>query len=126
MEPNTDKSLHVACLCAAWCRLCEAYAQVFDQAISALRPDCPGLQVHWIDIEDQAPLVGDLHVETFPTVVLLDSQHVLFAGVLTPQPGILERVLRSALADAARGLEIDPPPPDVLGFAVRLRQTAGT
>ncbi|MFK4709105.1 thioredoxin 1 [Roseateles asaccharophilus] len=91
-------SLHVACLCAAWCRTCESYQEVFEAACAEL-PQA-GLHVRWIDIEDEAELVGDLDIETFPTLLIADGEHVRFAGPLPPQPETLKRVLRAHLADA--------------------------
>ncbi len=91
-------SLHIACLCAAWCRTCESYQEVFEAACAELPQD--GLQVRWIDIEDEAELIGDLDIETFPTLLIADQAHVRFAGPLTPQPETLRRILRAHLADA--------------------------
>lgn len=118
-------ALHLACLCAAWCRLCDGYAQVFTEAVCELRRARPELQDHWIDIEDQSDLVGDLDVETFPTLVLVQGAHTLFAGTLTPQPQTLMRVLRAALDAADRGASPAPQPPEVLAFAERLRRQHG-
>lgn len=92
-------TLHVACLCAAWCRTCESYEQVFEAACSEL-PQA-GLQVRWIDIEDEAELIGDLDIETFPTLLIADDNQVRFAGPLTPQPETLRRILRAHLDDAS-------------------------
>lgn len=100
MPPSDD--LHLACLCAAWCRLCDGYRPVFDAVVAALRREHPQLQAHWIDIEDEAALLGDLDIETFPTLVLARSGQPLFAGVLTPQAEVLQRVLRAALAGGGR------------------------
>jgi hypothetical protein len=108
--------LWVACLCAAWCRTCDGYAPVFEQVLAPLRARQPGLATRWIDIEDEADLLGDLDIETFPTLVVADATGVRFAGPLTPQPETLERVLRAALAGPAR-----PQPPEVMAFAQRLR-----
>ncbi|MCE4554732.1 thioredoxin domain-containing protein [Roseateles cellulosilyticus] len=94
----TAPLVHIACLCAAWCRTCESYRQVFEAACAELPRD--GLQVRWIDIEDEAELIGDLDIETFPTLLIADAAHVRFAGPLTPQPETLRRVLRAHLADA--------------------------
>lgn len=90
-------SLLVACLCAAWCRTCESYRATFEAACAELPQD--GLQVRWIDIEDEADLIGDLDIETFPTLLIADDTAVRFAGPLTPQPETLRRVLRAHLAD---------------------------
>jgi protein-disulfide isomerase-like protein with CxxC motif len=108
----------VACLCAAWCRTCEAYAAVFAQAMADLRREHPGLQAHWIDIEDESELLGELDVETFPTLVVIDASRVRFAGTLTPQPQTLQRVLRAALEDTTPARYSA----EVLAFAQRLRE----
>lgn len=108
-------SLYVACLCAAWCRTCESYQQVFEAACAEL-PQA-GLHVRWIDIEDEAELIGDLDIETFPTLLIADDAQVRFAGPLTPQPETLKRVLRAHLADASAA-QVDA---DYLTLAKRLR-----
>jgi hypothetical protein len=116
--------VHVACLCAGWCRLCDDYGPVFESAVAALRArqPHPALQAHWIDIEDEAALVGDYDVETFPTLVVADERQVLFAGPLTPQPDTLRRVLRAALAASADLQRAARQPAEVESFADRLRQ----
>lgn len=118
LKTMSSPPLDVACLCAGWCRTCDAYGPVFEQAVAALRAEHPSLRAHWIDIEDRADLVGDFDVETFPTLVVADAQRVRFAGPLTPQPETLMRLLRATLADAGAG---GPQPPAVTAFAERLR-----
>jgi thiol-disulfide isomerase/thioredoxin len=108
-------SLHVACLCAAWCRTCESYRDVFEAACAEL-PQA-GLHVHWIDIEDEADLIGDLDIETFPTLLIADDTAVRFAGPLTPQPETLRRVLKAHLDDG-RASSV---PPEITTLATRLR-----
>jgi hypothetical protein len=108
-------TVHVACLCAAWCRTCESYQQVFETACAEL-PQAD-LHVRWIDVEDEADLIGDLDIETFPTLLIADDTHVRFAGPLTPQPQTLRRVLRAHLADATRAQVGD----DYRALADRLR-----
>ncbi len=120
MPDATPNPLHVACLCAAWCRLCDDYGPVFEQVTQALRPAHPGLRTHWIDIEDKAELLGDFDVETFPTIVVVDATGVRFAGPLTPQPDTLQRLLRTVLAAPAGAAAMQPP--EVMAFAQRLRQ----
>lgn len=115
---NEHTPLQVACLCAAWCRTCDAYAPVFETAVAELRADHPGLQARWIDIEDEADLVGDYDVETFPTLVVAAADGLRFAGPLTPQPETLRRVLRAA----ATGAPVDAAP-EARAFAQRLLKT---
>ena len=115
--------VHVACLCAAWCRTCEGYAAVFEQAAAELAACGVALRARWIDIEDEAELVGDHDVETFPTLVIADAQHVRFAGPLTPQPDTLRRLLRATLLEAAPDAVWPAVAPEVEAFAQRLRAT---
>lgn len=121
-EQLSPPALHVACLCAAWCRLCDDYGPVFDAVAQALRAAHPGLQVHWIDIEDEATLLGDLDVETFPTLVVADATQVRFAGPLQPQPETLQRVLQATLTDAGARAA---PQPGLQAFAQALRTRCG-
>lgn len=114
--------LHIVCLCAGWCRTCDAYEPVFEAALAPLRDGRPGLQARWIDIEDEADLVGDYDVETFPTLVVVDDHAVRFAGPLTPQPETLQRVLRTAVQASDDGAPSTPQPPAVEAFAARLRR----
>jgi thioredoxin 1 len=79
VEPST--SWLVACLCAAWCKTCDEYRETFD-ALSALHPDWA---FAWVDIEDEADLVGDHDIEDFPTLLVQRGDNVLFLGALTPQ-----------------------------------------
>jgi hypothetical protein len=115
--------IHVACLCAAWCRLCDDYAPLFQQVAAEWRDCGVALQWHWIDIEDEADLLGDMDVETFPTLIIADQRHVRFAGPLMPQPETLRRVARATLAGAnltdARWPAVSPA---TEGFAERLRR----
>jgi thioredoxin-like negative regulator of GroEL len=85
----------VICLCADWCGLCRDYQQVFAQ----VQARYPLSRFVWLDIEDQADLVGDIDVETFPTVLIADGLDVRFFGPLTPQLETLSRLL-DALAQA--------------------------
>ena len=87
--------LHVVCLCAAWCGTCRDYRATFDAAAGRH----PTLRFSWIDIEDEAELVGDLDVETFPTLLVADPASVRFFGPLLPQPDHLRRLLASLQAD---------------------------
>jgi thioredoxin-like negative regulator of GroEL len=83
----------VACLCAAWCDVCKQYRSGFD-ALAALHPD---QQFVWIDIEDQADLVGELDVENFPTILMQRGDTVAFFGTMLPEPRQVSRLLQAQL-----------------------------
>lgn len=76
-------------LCAGWCRTCDAYRPVFE----ALRTGHGGVRWHWVDIEDDADLVDDIDVQTFPTLVLADGDRVWFAGPVLPHAEVAHRLL---------------------------------
>ena len=90
--------LRLACLCAAWCRTCDDYGPVLQRVAAELNagasPEMPPTP-RWVDIEDEAALLGDVDIETFPTVLVGDGTHLLFAGPLTPHADTLRRLLRS-------------------------------
>ncbi len=79
----------VACLCAGWCDVCKQYRAGFE----ALAQEFPDAQFVWIDIEDQADLVGDLDVENFPTILMQRGDIVAFYGTMLPEPRQVARLL---------------------------------
>jgi thioredoxin-like negative regulator of GroEL len=110
----------VICLCAAWCRLCESYVPVLESVVARLSTAHPGLQARWLDIEDEAHLLGDADVVTFPTIVFVDADgQPRFAGPVQPQPEALERLLAALLAapDGVGGPGVDA---DIEAFVARL------
>jgi thioredoxin 1 len=91
---SASSPLEVVCLCAAWCDNCNAYRPLFD----ALQAQFQGrARLHWLDIEDESEVVGDLDIETFPTLLILRNEAPLFMGPLTPQAGVLVQLVQSAL-----------------------------
>ncbi len=93
----------VACLCAAWCDVCREYRPRFDQ-LAAQHPDKRFL---WIDIEDQADLVGDLDVENFPTLLIQRGDTVAFYGTVQPDFHQANRLLTAQAAKSAAELQTD-------------------
>ena len=114
--------VHVACLCAAWCRLCDDYRAVLESLADELDRAGVAVRWHWVDIEDEAELIGDLDVETFPTIVVADDTQVRFAGAVTPQREILLRLLRATVLDATPGSSWPAVGPEVLALATGLRR----
>lgn len=84
----------VACLCAAWCTTCQAYAATFAQVARAH----PGAHFVWIDIEDHSDALGDeaLDIENFPTLMLLQGDTPLFFGTVLPHAATLSRMVQAA------------------------------
>lgn len=122
MPPPT---VHIACLCAAWCRLCDDYRAVLREVALELASREAALRWHWIDIEDEADLLGDVDVETFPTLVIADRAAVRFAGPLMPQPDTLRRLLRATVVDAQVDIRWPAANSEFLAFAARLDSRPG-
>ena len=81
----------VACLCAAWCGTCGGYRAAFE-SVAARHPDKTFV---WIDIEDQADVVGDLDVDNFPTLLLQRDDTVAFFGPMLPEAKLAERLVQA-------------------------------
>ena len=85
----------MACLCARWCGTCSSYEAVFAACGAAYGAR---VQPLWVDIEDEADLIGSIDVENFPTLLLARDGEMLFFGTITPHPQTLSRLVASALA----------------------------
>ena len=85
----------IVVLCAAWCDTCRAFRSVFDQLAEA----CPNARFIWLDVEDQAALVGDIDVENFPTLAVFRGQIPVFFGVCLPQRAVIARLIAALLQD---------------------------
>lgn len=53
----------------------------------SVAPSHPQARFLWVDIEDEEDLVGDLDVETFPTLLIADPAGARFLGPLLPSRG---------------------------------------
>jgi thioredoxin 1 len=92
----------VACLCADWCGTCRDYRPLFEQVAA----QHAGMRFVWLDIEDEAELVGELDIETFPTLLVGQGPQLCFAGPLLPHAGTLSRLL--AALDGPGAAVADP------------------
>lgn len=90
------QSWWVVCLCAQWCTTCREYRAAFE----ALAGDWPQVRFEWVDVEDEEAVVGDVDVETFPTILIADGRLVRFLGPVLPQPQVLGRMLEVLRRDA--------------------------
>lgn len=81
----------VIALCAEWCHVCREWRAVFDETARS-RPD---LGFAWVDVEDQADAMGDVDIETFPSVLVGRGSQALFLGPVQPQQAQLSRLLAS-------------------------------
>ena len=88
---TTERPLTVIALCAAWCRTCEEFQPAFER-IAAERP---ASRFVWLDIEDDAEIVGDIDVENFPTIAVYDASGLLHFGVSLPHEGVVRRLVEA-------------------------------
>ena len=89
----------VACLCADWCYICEAYKAVFE----SLRGDF-GAQAAfvWVDIEDNEGALGNVDVDDFPTFLVARGDAVVFFGpVMARRDAALRAVQRAQRGESA-------------------------
>jgi thioredoxin 1 len=86
---NTDRSLVVISLCAAWCHTCGEFREAFER-IAVERGD---VQFVWLDIEDDHEICGDIDVDNFPTLAVFRGDVPVHFGVSTPQEATLARLI---------------------------------
>jgi thioredoxin-like negative regulator of GroEL len=115
-------TVHIACLCAAWCRLCDEYRPMLQALAAEFSRAGVRAHWHWVDIEDEADLVGDFDVETFPTLVIADDTQVRFAGPVTPQRDTLQRLLRATVLEARPDATWPAVDAEVQAFATGLQR----
>ena len=126
-RPSPDpEPLLVACLCAQWCRTCDAYLDTLAATRDAMRLGHPAAAMRfvWVDIEDESELVGDLDIEDFPTILLARGDRVLFFGPVLPHAQTLDRLVRNALDSDIAALPAATLAPDVRALPARLREHA--
>jgi thioredoxin 1 len=105
----------VICLCAQWCGTCRDWRPALEQFAASH----PGLRFAWVDIEDQADEVGDIDIETFPTLLIAHGPKARFLGPVLPQAAQISRLLGSLRDDERAGLA----PPEAQALLDRLRAT---
>ncbi|MEO7642112.1 MAG: thioredoxin family protein [Ramlibacter sp.] len=92
-----DGAWRVICLCAAWCSACRDWRAPFEAAAAAH----PQVRFDWVDIEDEADALGEVDVETFPTVLIAQGGLARFYGPVLPSAAQLDRLLTSLQADGS-------------------------
>ena len=96
---RTDHPI-IACLCAAWCDVCRDYRNQFE-ALAARHADKHFI---WIDIEDQADLLGDFDIENFPTLLIQCGPTVTFFGSVQPGLQLADRLIQAQTEGGCVGL----------------------
>jgi hypothetical protein len=90
-EAVASSSWWVIALCAEWCNVCREWRGVFNDAAASRRD----MNFAWVDIEDESDAMGDVDVETFPSILIGRGSEALFLGPVQPSAAQLSRLLAS-------------------------------
>ena len=96
----------VICLCAQWCGVCREWRGIFAEA-AATHPE---VRFAWVDVEDEADALGDMDIETFPTLLIAHGSRARFLGPVQPTAAHVTRMLmglRSGAPDVPALAEAD-------------------
>lgn len=98
-----DDSWIIACLCAAWCDVCRQYRPGFEE-LALQHPDKCFI---WIDVEDEADVVGDFEVDNFPTLLIQRGETVSFYGTVLPDARQAHRLILAQAGKSKEELEAE-------------------
>ena len=70
----------VVCLCAAWCGVCREWLPQFTAQARAHAD----MRFAWVDVEDEDETMGDVDIETFPTLLVGRGEQVLYLAPIPP------------------------------------------
>jgi thioredoxin-like negative regulator of GroEL len=104
LPPPEQPQWLVVCLCAEWCGTCRDYRAPLQAVAATHRQHA----FAWIDIEDEAELAGEIDIETFPTLLVLARDQVLFYGPVLPGEEGLRRLLRALEENGPQPTALDP------------------
>jgi thioredoxin 1 len=104
----------VVCLCAEWCGVCREWQPLFAQAARLHS----SFHFAWVDIEDEAEALGDVDIETFPTILVARGNDVFFMGPIPPTATQFTRLLATLTAQAQPSGAV---PPHAAGLLARLK-----
>ena len=95
----------VVCLCAAWCGVCRDWQPLFLEQARAH----PHMRFAWVDVEDEDDAMGDVDIETFPTLLVARGAEVLYLAPIPPSAKQFARLLATLQAqpEPAPGLRED-------------------
>lgn len=103
-DDHSDATWWVTCLCAEWCGVCREFRPAFEAQARAH----PGLRFAWVDVEDEADAMGDVDIETFPTLLVGRGHQPLFLGPIPPSAPGLARLLATLQAHPKPAVGLSP------------------
>ncbi|HEY8050627.1 MAG TPA: thioredoxin family protein [Ramlibacter sp.] len=110
----------VIALCAEWCNVCRDWRSTFNE-VAGTRPD---MNFAWVDVEDEDDAMGDVDIETFPTVLVGRGADALFLGPVQPSAAQLSRLL-AGLKHAQTDDAVSRPPVSEEAVPLLARLNAG-
>ncbi len=89
MAGDDQPTWWVACLCAAWCGVCRDFLPMFTEQARAH----PHMRFAWVDVEDEDETMGDVDIQTFPTLLVARGEQVLYLAPIPPLSSQFTRLL---------------------------------
>jgi thioredoxin 1 len=89
MAGDDEPTWWVACLCAAWCGVCRDFLPMFTGQARAN----PAMRFAWVDVEDEDETMGEVDIETFPTLLVARGDEVLYCAPIPPLASQFTRLL---------------------------------
>ena len=104
----------VVCLCAAWCGVCREWLPPFTEQARAH----PAMRFAWVDVEDEDETMGEVDIESFPTLLVARGDEVLFLAPIPPFGKQFTRLIERLQAQPRPDPGV---PPDANPLFARLR-----
>jgi hypothetical protein len=79
----------VVCLCAAWCGVCREWLPQYTAQARAQG----AMQFAWVDVEDEDEAMGEVDIETFPTLLVARGSEVMYLAPIPPFGSPFTRLL---------------------------------
>lgn len=117
-RPEGGTETMVICLCADWCGTCRDYRTM----LAGEAPRHAGTAFAWVDVEDDDELLGDLDIETFPTLLVTVKGQPRFFGPVLPGEETLRRLLRALDEPGRPPVQVDA---EVASLAAHLNSLIG-
>lgn len=114
LSPQPASAWTIVCLCAEWCGTCRDYRRAFE-----LRAQNRNDAVHvWLDIEDDSDWLGDMDVDTLPTLLVLHENRPMFFGPVLPHIDVVDRTLRALAQHGPAGEPVPDEHREAVGLIV--------
>jgi len=101
----------VACLCAAWCGVCRDWLPQFTAQARAH----PQMRFAWVDVEDEDETMGEVDIETFPTLLVARGDQVVYLAPIPPLGSQFTRLLARLQAQQAPDAGVPSEADELLG-----------